>query len=583
MPRLRSALVATAAIAVQTAVTLTVSADARADMVQDLRPGQSFVGDVPPGETIRLTVDVARGAKLRMQFTLQGSSADIWFPANFQRVSVTTEDGTPVAFDQKLWANARYDAKKRRSTFFVTDWAPETGGRYTFAVTHKTTVGTRLSGRVAATRVLRTRFDETSGGSVTVPVQPDDSTHVVVRRRDGGAPFVVSYLFTPGGGLLAPSQKRTKTGSTTQRIYSAAFGDATYTVGAQDNAVPLGRWTGTAVLHTYTRYGRAVLYVENPPGIALTVRNADAFLDVPWALTGAGLSWNGSYLLVTGETGETGGVVRGKYYLSELLDPGPGAFPVALATSADFPPGETVQGHRLLRAGNRHMLAFTSASGGSAALSKFADNLARDGFVPLVDNAASAVNDLFVASDEVTFCVGVPVGPSSHTVYSIDIASMSQAAPPVVIGNDSRPQSAASGAVYRADQNVYELWTPTSVFAATPSDLSHGIFSTAWAALSWEPLRIAESARETFPTSVVVDPQTGVTILHYVEPNTDATGLGTLHRRIFDPLGNEVPGSHATLGSVRRNRPAAVIAGDVLWLAAEGMTNAAVTRYQLLR
>lgn len=577
--RCRGVLALPLAVAAYAGLT-TAAAASRADMVEQLRPGQSFIGDVPPGETLRLTVDLARDAELRLQFTLQLPSYAQYFPANFQRISVVDADGKPVAFDQRLWTNARYDVKRKSSTFFISGWKAPAGGSYTFSITHKTTVTARCTGKVAAVRTKKVRFDETTGPAVTVPVQPDDQTHVVVKRVEGGAPRVASYTFTPGGSAYYPPQSQTKKGATSRVIAVAAFGDATYTVDAQDEAVPLGRWTGTVVVKPYPRYGRAVLDLDNAPGIPLSVRDVDRHIDVAWATTGAGLSWNGSYVLVTGETG---GDVRGKYYNADLSDPGPLAQPVRLASAADLPPGETLAGHRTIRAADRHFVAYTSSSGTSAALSKIGDNLVRDGFTPIVDGSADPVNDLFLATDAFTVCVGIPRPPQGHTVHRIDAASMAPVSAAVPIGDASRPHAAGAAALWRSDQSVWELWAPTTIAPGLPSDLNHGLFTTTWTAVSWEPNRIAGTARESWSTSVVLDEATGVTILHYIEPNVDTTGFGILHRRLFDPLGIEIAGSHATLGTVRRHRPAAIIAGDHLYVAAEGLVNSTVTRFQLLR
>jgi hypothetical protein len=562
-------------------------APARADMVQTLRPGQAFYGDVPAGEPMRLTVELARDAELRLQFTFQVTGADTYLPANFQRVSVSDEEGKPVPFDQKLWTNARYDPRRRNSTFYIRGWKAPAGGRYTFAVTHLTKSTTRCTGRVGAVRTLRTRFEgDATATSFTVPVQPDDLTKIAVKRVDGTAPEIASFALS-GGTPAAVSQKRTKSGSTSRAYGSWGFGDATWAIGYQaERGPPGGRFKGTITVTPGGPYGKAALELANSVGIALSVRNVDAFLDVPWAAAGAGVSWDAlhSYLLVTGESS---GQVLGKYYNADLTDPGPLAPPVVLATSADFPPGESLSGHRVIRAGDRHVLAITSASGRNAALARFPYSLARDGFAPLVDASSDPTTDLFLATDGFSVSVGLPRPPDGHTVHVIDVATLQPASAPVSIGSASRPHSAGASAVFRTDQNVFELWAPDSLAPGVASDLNHGLFGSAWGALTWEAARVAgdgvSNPIETMCSSVVLDEATGVTILHYVVPTLDASGLGILHRRLFDPLGAEVPNSHATLGTVRRNRPAATIVGDFLYVAAEGETRPSVTRFQLLR
>ena len=560
---------------------------ARADMVQTLRPGQAFNGDVPAGEPLRLTVEAAEGAKLRLQFTLFMTGADQYLPANFQRVAVTGPDGKPAVFD-RIYADARYDSRKRKSTFFIRDWPVPKGGSYTFVITHLTRTQTRCTGKVAAIRPRRTKITgDADLASFSLPVAPDDRVRVAVRKVNGSAPFVAGTSFD-GGGEVTPPQKRTKKGSTTRAAYYGQFGAATFRVGSQVADTPVGTFKGTILLKPYTRYGRAFLAYENPPDSPLVVHDPDLqVLDTSWAPNGVGIGTDGTYILVTGESG---GQILGRYYDTDLSDVNPGGASRVLATSADLPPGETLHGHRLASSRGAFFVAFTSASGNNAALGRYGNNLLRQAFTPVVDNSADPTTDLFLATDGLTVSVGIPHPPNGHTVYqytedaSDTVGALASVGAPVVIGGPSWPQSAGSAAVYRADQGIFEFWSPDSVAPGVQSDLHHVLYSPQWGTLTQDSKPIATAGLiETMCSSVVFDESSGVTILHWIEPNTDASGLGTLRRALFDAVGNEVPRSRVSLGKVRRNRPAALILENYLYVAAEGEFAPVITRHKLTR
>lgn len=570
-------------------------APARADVVPspgpDLRPGQSFAGDVPPGETIRIAVQLAAGAKLRLQFTLQSGSAELYLPANFQRVSVTDQDGRPVAFDTARDAIARYDSRRRRSTFQTNDWPAPAGGTYTFSITHKTKILTRCTGKV---KVIRTTRFPISGllespvdeRSWSVETQPGDALAFTVRRRSGSAPYLSAYTPPNGTPYTPSSQKRTRKGATLKNLFTGTFGTATFVVGSQDVAAQTGAFKGTITLRPDRRAGRVGLAVVNPPGIDLSVRTLDAATDVQWATSGAGVDFDGQYVFITGEFG---GAVLGKYYNADLTDPNPLAPPTTLVTSADFSDGTPVAGHRLASRGGVHYVVATNQGGTAAAAARFPaypQALSRSGFAEILAPSSVPVTDAFAVATVDDLWVGVPeTGGHRVTGYAADSLVPNGAS--ASIGGAARPHVAGAGAVYRADQNVFEFWAPTasSTQASIPSDLSHGVFSASWLApLAWEPARVAETATEVMSTAVVLDEPTGVTLVYYIEPTADASGFGILHVRLFDPLGVEVPGSHKLpLGPVRVRRPAAFLADDFVWLAAEGISNATVVRFELLR
>jgi hypothetical protein len=564
---------------------------ARADMVpvgDILRPGQSFQGDVPPGETMRIAVELAEGAKLRLRFTFTAPQSVQYLPANFQRVSVTGPDGKPVTFDTARDSIARYDSRRRTSTFQTNDWPAPTGGVFTFSIVHRTTVATQCVGRVQAIRPRKVKFEGSLGSLVQdrtylVPVQPGDATKLTVRRVDGSAPYLAAYT-APGSQPYVPSQKQTKTGSTTRLwLYPAVFGSSSFTIASQDAGAPDGTFKGFVTLRPGGPYGKVGLAQRNPPGVPLSVQVLDASQEIGWASgpCGVGFDEANQYLLVTGEVG---GQVEGKYYTVALEDPSVSAVRAVLVSASDFSAG-AVAGHRLVSAGGFHYVTASNTSGSSVVVSRFPFNLVRSGFATVVDGAAVPANDHFVVTDGLTVYVGTPNGAFGHVVAGFDATTLASTGFSAPIGNSSQAQAPGAGAAYRPDQNVFELWAPTSASSqpTLPSDLSHGVYSPTWAALVWETSRVGTAVTETQSTSVVYDAETGATIVHYVEPTSDGTGFGILHRRLYDALGNEL--SHGTpLGtSARVRRPSACISGGFLYVAVEGVAINSAVRFRLLR
>lgn len=554
---------------------------ARADLTGDLRPGQTFAGDCPAGETIRLKVDLVQGALLRMQIALKVASVDQYLPANFQRIAVYGPDGKPVAFD-RTFADARYLPKARLSTFYIRDWPVPASGTYTFAVSHLTRVATKCSGKVSTVRTTRVPFsgDETNA-TFSLPLAPDDVTTVTVRKVSGSAPFVAGYLQS-GDIEYEPRQKRTKKGATSKAIGAFAFATATYRIGYQDDTAPTGAFTGTIFVRPYARYGRAALSIANPPGVPVTIRDVSAFVDAPFAVSGAGVASDGTNVLVTGENN---GQVIARYYDMNLVDVNPLGQSRLLANAGDLPTGQTLRGHRLAYSNGFYYVAFSSTAGTSAALSRFPATLARSGFTSIVDGSSDPTGDLFLTVTDSTVSVGMPRPPYGHTVYQyVADATLRSVGTPLLIGGASWPQAPGSSAVWRTDQGVYEMWSPDSIVYGAPSDLHHVIYSPSWGAITTDSKPVADpNVSETFCTSVVLDADTGATIVHWVEPSNALTGQGRLHRVLFDAIGVEIPNSRATLGNVERNRPAAFISGNALYVAAEGPSGAVVTKYSLLR
>lgn len=565
---------------------------ARADVVplgDTLRPGQTFEGDVPPGEPLRIGVELAKGAKLRLKFSLRVTGPARYLPANFQRVSVIGPDGSPVPFNATSETSVRYLPSSRTSVFWTKDWPAPKGGVYTFTITHRTTTMTRCKGTVKAIRprTIRVTGDENTTAFL-LPLQPADAARVSVKTLTGTTAYLAQYV-PPGQqfGYEPAFTLKKRVAKLRSPLFATAFGEAILTIGYLDDAAPAGTWKATVTVRPPTRYSKVGLYVGLPVDVPLQVRNEDGYTDVPWAGSGGvvGVSFDGSYTLVTAESN---GAVLAKLYNANLTDPGPFANPVQLASSADLPGNVSVLGHRIVFLDGFHYVAFASATGANAAVVRWPAALtARQGFSPVVDGATGPVNDLFLATDGLAVSVGVPVPPYQHDVYRFNATTLAPTGGgPVRIGDPVRPILAGSSAAYRFDQDVFELWSPTAVTSVPgdPSDLQHALYSPGWGLAVWDGALVADPAvTETMCSSVVVDPRTGATIVHYIEPSVDASGLGRLHRVLFDAAGAKIRDSEAVIGVARRNRPAACISGGYLWLATQGATSPNVTRYQLLQ
>jgi hypothetical protein len=566
---------------------------AQADVTTlDLQPGQSFAGDVPAGETIRLSVRLAEAAKLRLEFTLQAPAVGLFIPANFQRLSVTGPDGTPVAIDGIYTQGTRYYPKTRRSTFRINGWPAPAPGTYTIAVTHRTTVATRCKGRVAAKRQLITKFtgDETLR-DVSVPVAPDDRVRMSVKKTSGTAPFVAGYT-APGVSQFEPKQKRTRNGSSTPLLPAWDFGRAEFRVGYQEPSQSVGTFKGTVVIKPYLYRpgtGISAMYIANPPGVPLSVRDPDAAYEATFAQDGVGMAFDGTNVLVTGGSA---GQIYGRVIGDDLVDPNPFTPSAVLLISgganSDLSAGEVFSGHRTIHSNGAYYVAGSSSSGRSAALGKFNTSLTRTGFSAVVEGPTETTRDLFLVSDGFTIAVGIPSKNTSgigiHNIHQFDAAQLASVGTPLTIGSASWPQSAGSSAVWREDQAVFEFWTAETTSYGVPSNLHHTLYSSAWLPRVADEKPVADPTKvQAFPTAVVVDPATGASIVHWIQLDQGVGNLGLLKRAIFDSVGVLVPDSVTTLGSTLRNRPCAVLRQDFLYLAVEGASNGSVARYRLLR
>ena len=297
-----------------------------------------------------------------------------------------------------------------------------------------------------------------------------------------------------------------------------------------------------------------------------------------------GVAFDGAALVVTSERNGAVSAMRIATDLSGSVGP---AIPTVLTSTVDFQPAQATAGHRLLRLDGATYLAYSSASGDSVAVREIRNDLVTSGAISLVAAAASPVFDFFLTGQTTELAVGVPNGVAGHDLYRIDVSGTNFAAlAPVAIGG-TPAQSWGSGADWNPD-GYFELWTPESHVPGAASDLHLQTFESDWTPRGGDAEKVAAAETETNPTSVLVDPQTGVTIVHYVVPDNPPLdeanpGPGRIHRRLFDTSGAEIPGSHVVVSEPGRDRPAAILLGDALYLASEGAGQPRVERYYVLR
>lgn len=589
---LRSAALGAAVAAAAAAAVLDL-APARADVTATLGHRQRIEGTAVAGETIRIQFPLARGAAPKLTLTLVGALKNR--PISFQTISILGPDGrrygTVAGEGITVEQAAAFSRRVRqrhvtgRDTFTLQGWVAEASGDHVLTLGTNATIDTTVEGKLTVVRkeVVRFRGDETEP-SFLLPLQPYDEATVAVKRVSGTAPRVERFV-PPGSSGQMPQQAVTKKGATTYPLGAATFGDHEIRIGYQELPAS-GRWKGQVKLDPFRGYGTAVLVLVNDPGIPLTVRNVDRFLLVNSSSPGVGVSSLGDdFVLVTSESN---GQVLGQRFnmdLEPLLYPVAEYSPVMLADSNDVAPGETLAGHRVVANGGFHYLGVSTASGASLVLKKVQGDRTIAGSARIAENS-SDTQDFFVATDGATVSVGRFLPPDGHVVTVVDPATMTPSLTTYAIGGTSGPHVRGAGAAWRASDGLYELWAPSALEFLDPdadSDLHYLRFDSNWSHASADQKPVAEAGvNETFSTAVTVDDASGAMIVHYVVPEFPYE-VGTIHRRVFDVTGLEVPGSHAVLPGARRGRPTAIIVGNHLFLAADGPNGPTVERWKLLR
>jgi hypothetical protein len=409
-----------------------------------------------------------------------------------------------------------------------------------------------------------------------------------VTRLAGTAPKVASYQ-RPTGLPFTPGQKMTKRGSTSNPLFASDPGTYQYTIGYQAAPVAGSRWRAVLRLTPFRGGTPASLRVVNSPGVDISILNVDRSVTPTFAAggSGVGVATDGNVIVLV--TSEVAGALKAQAYdldlnVSTLLPN------VATLTGAsDFTAGETLAGHRLLFAGGSYFAAWSTASGAELSILRLRTDLLRTGFAQVVTSSPQPTTDFFLAATGPKVSVGIFHPPDAHDVVVLDAADFGIRTT-YAIGGPSYPQKSGSGAAWRAEDAVFELWSPENVGSQLPSDLHRALYDVNWSPTVADAEPIADIPDiETMPTAVAVDAgRTEATIVHYVvadspTPPGAPAGSGKIHRRIFDATGVEIPGSHTILNRPSCNRPTATILGNFLYLGVETPNGPVVERYQILR
>lgn len=542
--------------------------------------GQKIQGDAVAGEPIRIEFPLAAGSEPRIKIALIGSLANQ--PISFSEARLLGPDGQEIFLPPGQFFRETH--MLGRDTLALSDWVAQTSGNHQLYIRTNARLTTRVKGKIAIARPTRIKLvgDETSA-PLSVALQPGDVTRLTVKRVSGTSPKIGSYR-QPSGTTSTPGQKIGDKGSKSNALLATQFGVYEYTVGYQE--VPLaGTWRATLRIQPYQGGFPATLRLRNSPGVPLSVRNADRQLQPTFATNAIGVASDGNNVTVTGEQG---GVLTGQVLDKDLqLIP---ALPnqVALTTASDFSPTETLNGHRVMFMGTFYFLAFSTTSGKELSLARLRTDLVRDGFTQIVSASSDPTTDFFLTGDTSRVSVGVFRPTDGHTVHLLNATDFGIRST-VLIGGAQYPQMNGSGAAWRAGDNVFELWSPTTLAYQGPSDLHRVLYNAAWSPTTTDAKPVAElGVTETMPTAVLVDPQTKATIIHYVvpenPPSTGATaGFGRIHRRVFDQSGVEVPDSHVILPRALCNRPVSALLVNWIYLAYQTDAGPVVERYPILR
>lgn len=555
-----------------------VSASYAVEAYATLANGQKIQGDVLAGSDVRLRFPMPAGAEPRITLTLTGGLPQQ--PIRFQ-ARLFGPDGKEIAIPGGALKESH---RTGRDTLTFRGLTSTQTGYHEYVVSTGARVKTRASGKLTIARATKIPFagDETSP-ALKVELQPGDTSSVSVKRVSGTSPTVATYK--PPSGVQVPLQpKKTSKGATSLPLLALNFGSYEYTIGYQ--AVPAaGRWKGTIRVSPFKGGFPATLVLRNSPGIPLTMFPSDRSTTPTFGTGHVGVASDGNVVLITAEQG---GTIFGLPHDADLGQIGNPPTPVALATSSDVSPGETISGHRLMFMGSLYYLAFSTASGQELAIRSARKDLNSDGFAQLLTGSSDPTTDFFLAGDGAKVSVGVFKPSNGHTVTLLDAGNFGIRST-VTIGGAGFPQTQGSGAAWRAADFVYELWTPDTLDYHGPSHLHRAYFDSNWSqsAAATRPA-FDPFAVETMPTAVTVDAVSKVTILHYVVADNPpaqgaAAGSGKIHRRLFDDTGTEIPNSHTELPFVSCNRPAATILGSALYLAFETPTGVQVDRFPMLR
>jgi hypothetical protein len=565
---------------------LSSASAAHAESTAYVGDGQKITGTVPVGEVIRLTIPLPSGATPRLNFSLKGSKV----PVSFLRSDLYDPAGNLIPDTSRFFEGTRVRAN--RSTLRLRDFVAPTSGEYQLVIETNSDrlpgiIDLRASGKLKVERV--TKFKErfsTAGAGFEFGLQARDQARAIVKRISGDIPDIAMWRNTQFSSPQPP-QSATKKGGSTQ-FFKAGSDDAyAFQFGYRDSG-SFGEYLAVVKIRPIRSPGGiSALRLANAPGIPLSVRAIDRSITLNFGTGAPGLSYDGTYLLVSALDTSSGAAEIGvRFYDRDLFAQSGTPVPRPVVGPLDMQPGRSVGGHRMLFADNHHVVLWWTANGANAGMVRFSRDLLRRSSIEAIVGAPKPIVDPFLASDGTRISFGVAEIDFGHRVrvYESDFATVGT----FDIGGGQYTHGNGAGVTWRPSNvqgqgNVFEFWAPDSTDPTQPSDLHRQTYSSLWQPQSPDEKPIADaSVTETMSTAVSYDAESKVTVLHYVVP-VDLAGNGVLHRVLFDANGAEIPGSHAVLDGTQRNRPSSVIAGGALYLGSSGPNGPTVERFSLLR
>ncbi len=569
-------------LALACAVVLGAAVLARGESTATLTDGQSIQGSVPPAEIIRLRMLLPEGGEPRLAFALAGSKLTL----SFRRTELYDPDGNLIPDTSRYFAGTR--PRPNRSVLRLAGFVTPKAGIYELVVeTSASSIpnlgNLRATGKLRVKRPTRIVLDrEETDLSFRVGLQLRDRMRVKVKRVSGDVPKVATYLSASGATFPDPAHKRTKDGEVAGWFNAIASGTHGFDFGYRD-AGTAGQFRATVSIDPFRSRGVTQMALRNAPGIPLSVRKIDRSLALDFGSGSPGLSYDGSYFLISAlRTGPGQPDIAARFYDRDLF-PQPGTpTPVTLVGPTDMQPGALLDGFRALFGAGRHVVAWTANGAANAGIVSIRPDLNRAAARELVVNGPISRADPFLVSDGERISLGLFAGAGGHavSVFDPDLVDVGTFA----IGGGAYAHARGAGAAWNDEDDVFEFWAPDSSGGSSPSDLHRQFYSSLWQVRTPDATPVADpTVVETMCSAVAWDARSGVTIVHYVVPTDAVTGAGTLHRVLFDAAGVEVPGSHATLSGAQRNRPTSVIVDDYLFLGSSSPAGPVVERFPLLR
>lgn len=569
------------------AAALALGAIARADVTATVLNGQKISGLVFKEEDVRLVLPLAAGATGKLKFIVSGWRVPVSF-SNGEGSQILDPDGQAVTpGDDLVFGPQTIDNRRRRSIFRIDRLLARKTGNYTLVLKTNTLVTLKATGKWKVTRPKFETFegDETSG-DFPLELQQGESVRIKLKTGDGDPPLVSRFILTDGS-RFPPQQKFNKKGSKTIPLPAQKTGSYGFQVGYQVPGVE-GSYTGKVIYKVVKGLGVAQLRRSNPPGVVLSVLPSERFLDIDFGDAGVGIASPFARTLTI--TSERNGELLAKAFKDDLTPLLPFSTAVPVLTQSDLQPGQTFAGHRMIFVDGAHIATYSTVSGTDFGLVRFNTSFQVTAIREFKVNSPISTQDAFLVQNKAGdgVFVGLLTSPAGHTVTGFDGQFNTVSSSTIGVGGLAHRNGA--GVQWNAASQLFELWAPDSLVPGQPSDLHRQFYTQTWVGTGLDQKPIADAnLQETMPTALSIDSFTGATILHYVVVRNPNSGAGEIHRRVYQPDGQEIPGSHVVLSDglgapyTDRNRPISAIVGNNLFLGYETSSGPRIERFPILR